>query len=63
MTLLTTLLIIALLLTIASLAWGVGSMAHGGTFDREHSTQLMSARLVTQGLTIVLLLLAVVLAF
>lgn len=63
MTLLTTLLIIALLLTIVSLAWGVGSMAHGGNFDRAHSTQLMGARLVTQGLTIALLLLAVVLAF
>jgi hypothetical protein len=37
-------------------------MAHGGEFDREHSTQLMFARVGMQGVTVLLLLLAIFLA-
>lgn len=62
MTLLTTLIMLALVATIVSLGWGIGSMAHGGEFDAKHSTQLMSARVVAQGLAIVFLLMAFFLA-
>jgi len=56
MTILTGLIMAALLATIISLGWGVGSMAFGGQFDAKHSTHLMSARVLLQGLVIVLLL-------
>ena len=62
MTLLTTLIMLALVATIVSLVWGIGSMAHGGNFDAKHSTQFMSARVVSQGLIIVFLLMAFFLA-
>lgn len=58
MTTLTTLIIFALIATIAALGWGIGSMAHGGSFDAKHSHQFMSARVGFQGLAIVLLLIA-----
>ena len=62
MTLLTVLIMLALVATIVSLGWGIGSMAHGGEFDAKHSTQLMSARVVSQALIIVFLLMAFFLA-
>jgi hypothetical protein len=40
----------------------LGSMAHGGTYDTKHSGQLMSARVIFQGLAIVLLLIATVMS-
>ena len=58
MTLLTWLIILALVSTLVSLVWGIGSMAQGGTYDKKHSAQLMSARVAFQGLTILLLLIA-----
>lgn len=58
MTTLTTLIIFALIATIITLGWGIGSMAHGGAFDAKHSHQLMSARVGLQGLAIILLLVA-----
>ena len=58
MTTLTTLVIFALIATIAALGWGIGSMAHGGVFDAKHSHQLMSARVGFQGLAIIFLLVA-----
>jgi len=60
MTILTALIMTALLATIISLFWGVGSMAFGGRFDAKHSTHLMSARVILQGLVIVLLLVTLV---
>jgi len=62
MTMLTIIIILALVATIVSLGWGLGSMAHGGTYDSKHSSQLMSARVIFQGLAIVLLLIATVLS-
>lgn len=62
MTLLTTLIMLALVATIVSLGWGIGSMAHGGQYDAKHSTQFMSARVVAQALIIVFLLMAFFLA-
>lgn len=55
----TILIILALVATIASLGWGLGSMAHGGKYDEKHSDQLMSARVIFQAVAIVLLLIAI----
>ena len=62
MTLLTVVVILALLSVIGVLATGVGSMAHGGKFDQKHSTQLMGMRVVFQGLAVALILTALYLA-
>ncbi len=59
MNLLSILIVFALLLTIAVLGTGIWSMAHGGEFDRKHSTQLMFARVGMQGVTVLLIFLAV----
>lgn len=44
------------MLTVGSLVSGVISMAHGGRFDRQHSTQFMSARVGFQFATVLLVL-------
>ncbi len=62
MTFLTAMIILAMLATVGALAAGVVSMAHGREFDQNHSTQLMAARVVLQGVTLVLLLVALILA-
>ena len=56
MTVTTVMIILALVATLVSLAWGVGSMAHGGKWDEDHSTQLMSMRVGFQLLAFVLIL-------
>lgn len=62
MNILTMVIIVALLATIGLMGTGVWSMAHGGEFDRKHSTQLMFARVGMQAITVLLLLFAVYLA-
>ena len=62
MTFLNVVIVAALLVTIGLMGTGIWSMAHGGDFDQKHSTQLMMARVGMQGVTILLLLLAVFLA-
>jgi hypothetical protein len=62
MTILTALVVFALLVTIAALVTGVISMAHGGGFDQRHSHQIMFARVGFQGITLVALLVALWLA-
>jgi len=62
MTIMTALIVTALVATIATLVTGVVSMAHGGRFDRRHSHQIMFARVGLQGVTLVVLLIAVWLA-
>ncbi len=62
MSILSAVIIGALLLTIAVLFTGILSMVHGGEFDRKHSTELMYARVGMQGVTLLLLLLAIFLA-
>jgi fructose-specific phosphotransferase system IIC component len=52
----------ALIITVALIGTGVWSMAHGGEFDQRHSTQLMFARVGMQGVTFMLLLLAIYIA-
>jgi hypothetical protein len=58
MTLLTVVVVLAVVATAGALASGIVSMAHGGEYDRRHSGQFMFARVGLQGLTLVLLLLA-----
>jgi hypothetical protein len=59
---LTLVILVGLLATIIALAAGVVSMMHGGKFDREHSGQLMMTRVGAQGLTLALLIVALILA-
>lgn len=59
---LTLVIFIGMLATIIALAAGVVSMMHGGKYDREHSGQLMMARVGAQGLTLALLIVALLLA-
>ena len=58
MNFMTTLVVLALFATVASLAWGIVSMAHGGAYDAGHSAKLMTGRVVFQGIAILLLLAA-----
>ena len=55
-------IVAALLMTVGLIGTGIWSMAHGGEFDQKHSTQLMVARVGMQGITFLLLLLAIFLA-
>ena len=57
---LTILIVLSLVATIIALGWGVTSMAHGGDFDKKHSVQFMEARVVFQGLAVVLMVLALI---
>ncbi|MHB8455828.1 MAG: twin transmembrane helix small protein [Acidiferrobacterales bacterium] len=54
--------ILAMLVTIGMLAMGIGSMAHGGSFDQKHSGQWMTARVVAQAVAFTLVLVAIYLA-
>ena len=63
MTILTVAIILAMLATVVALGMGVLSMGHGGKFDREHSEQFMFARIGLQGLTFILLLIAVLVTY
>lgn len=63
MTILNTVILLALLATIVALGSGIWSMAHGGKYDEQHSEQFMYARIGLQGLTLVLLLIAGVISY
>jgi Hypoxia induced protein conserved region len=52
-------IVVALLLTVVITVLGLMSMAAGGRTDEEFSTPLMWARVGAQGLTILLLVIAV----
>ena len=58
MTILTTVIILALLATAGALLSGIISMTHGGKFDQRHSHQLMFIRVGLQGVTLLLLIIA-----
>lgn len=62
MNILNMVIVVALLMTVAVIGTGIWSMAHGGEFDQKHSSQLMFARVGMQGITVLLLLLAVFLS-
>ena len=59
MTILTLFIAIGMLVTLVSLASGITSMGHGGTFDRKHELQFMSTRVVAQAVTILCVLAAI----
>ena len=59
---LTLMIILALIGTVGALITGVASMAHGGDFDQRHSHQFMFARVGFQGVALLMLLIALVLA-
>ena len=63
MNILTITVILALVAVIATLALGVGSMAHGGAYDREHSEQLMFTRVAIQAVAFVLIIVALFFSF
>ena len=58
MSLLNILIIAALIATVVVLMMGLGSMARGGEYDREHAEKFMWERVALQALVIVLLLAA-----
>jgi len=62
MTLLTMVIIAALIMTVVVLFMGLGSMLHGGEFDEKHSSQFMFARVLMQAVTLLLLIAAFFLA-
>ena len=62
MSLLTITVILALIATIATLGWGLGSMAKGGSYDEKHSEKLMFTRIAIQTFAFVMLLAAVYLS-
>jgi ABC-type uncharacterized transport system YnjBCD permease subunit len=62
MDLLTLVILLALGATAVSLVLGIISMERGGQYDREHGTRYMAMRVGFQGLTLVLLLLALLFA-
>jgi hypothetical protein len=54
----TLLALIAFAATVAFLAMGINSMAHGGEYDRIHGTRFMVMRVAAQGGAFLLLVLA-----
>jgi hypothetical protein len=62
MNLLTILILLALGATIVSLVLGLYSMERGGEYDRVYGTRYMAARVVFQGVALILLLIALVYA-
>lgn len=63
MSVLTFAVLVALAAAVGVLLWGVGSMAHGGKYDREHSEGIMFTRIGVQIVAFVLILLALFLSF
>ena len=56
MTVLTIVIVIALLATVGTLLWELASLRHGGEFDRHLSHQFMFARGGLQDITLLFLL-------
>lgn len=61
MSLMFTLIILALLITVGILVAGLVTMEEGGEVDNRWSTRLMSARVIAQAVVVVLLLMALLL--
>lgn len=60
MSLITLLVVVSLVAVVAALFWGVGAMAHGGAYDREHSEQIMFTRVGIQAIAFILVVVAVI---
>lgn len=63
MDLLTLIVMVGMITTLGVLFAGLYSMAHGGDFDHRHSGQFMVARVGAQGITLLILLLALYIAY
>ena len=63
MSIMTMTIIMVLIAAVATLIWGVGSMAHGGTYDRKHSEQLMFTRIGIQAVAFALILLELIFSY
>jgi hypothetical protein len=62
MSLLTITVVLALIATIATLGWGLGSMVKGGRYDETHSEKLMFTRIGIQTFAFFMLLAALYLS-
>ena len=62
MKIITILVILALLATVASMVAGIRSMTKGGEYDDKHSGLFMNARIIFQGIAALLLIMALVTA-
>ncbi len=62
MSLLSFMIILAMLATVGALGAGLVSMMRGGEYDRQHGTQLMAARVGFQGVAVLLMLVALFVA-
>ena len=62
MSIVTTVIVLAALATLAALGMGIVSMVRGGRFDSEHAGQFMTARVGLQAATLILLFAALALA-
>ena len=56
------LMIFAMLATLGVLFFGIFTMARGGNFNLKHSNRIMRARIVLQGLALLLFALIMVIA-
>ncbi|MEC8135998.1 MAG: twin transmembrane helix small protein [Pseudomonadota bacterium] len=56
------LMIFAMLATLGVLFFGIFTMARGSDFNRKHSNRIMRARIVLQGLALLLFALIMVIA-
>jgi len=63
MNIMTITVILALFITVGALVWGIGSMAHGGTYDNKHCEQLMFVRIGVQAAAFILVVLALAFSF
>jgi len=59
MSIITVLIIGALIATVVVLALGLRSMARGGNYDKEHAEKFMWERVALQALVIILLIAAI----
>lgn len=55
--------VLAMLATVVALGMGIVSMARGGEYDQQHGTQLMGWRVGLQAATLVLLVVALIVAY
>ncbi len=62
MSLLTLTVVLALIATIATLMWGIGSMTTDGSYNEKRKERLMFTRIVIQVFAFVMLLAAVYLS-
>ena len=62
MSVLNTMLVLAVIATVIVLGMGIVSMARGGEYDRQHSVQFMAARVGLQAATLLFLVVALLLA-